>query len=314
MILIYFIMMVMMVYASEKNEKEGEEGWKVKEETIPDACVVCFLDVFAVSFQISCGHNLCASCAEKLMYDGNRQCAICRTSLPISFCEYLNMIRIYPIQFTRDIPLKRLQHEFPLICYVANLTTVTKCISLGVNVNTKGFNNYFPIHLASQKSVVQYLVENGADVNQFNIDGETPLLIRSQYGYLQVVQHLLEYGADVNRENNHGTTPLFMSSLHGHLQVVEYLIQNGADVNVGRNDGYTPLCIAIAANRIEVAKFLLSKNANIESTKYKFREFGELEFIEILENICKEIEESEKKSSFSCCCPGKKETITYKTK
>jgi len=62
-------------------------------------------------------------------------------------------------------------------------------------------------------------------------------------------------------------------------------------VNQGTNDGITPLAVAIYQNQTEVAKFLLRKNANIESTKFVFREFGKLELIENLEKMCKEIKQ-----------------------
>ena len=39
MIVIYFIIMVMMVYASEKDESKWKEEWKVKEETVTIVCV-----------------------------------------------------------------------------------------------------------------------------------------------------------------------------------------------------------------------------------------------------------------------------------
>jgi len=286
-------------------------------------CMVCY-EHFPVSFRFSCGHELCASCADKIMYDGNKKCPKCRAQLPYDLPEWLNMIQINTIQLTPDITLEKLQHAFPLICSVGSLTEVTKCINLGVDVNTKGFYNYFPIHLASQKSVVIFLVDKGADVNQVTLNGATPLLISSENGHLQVVQYWIEHGADVNRGNNHGTTPLFMSSQNGHLPVVEYLIQHGADVNQGnnkgvtpllfssqegylpiveylikhgadvnrgKNDGAIPLCQAIYKNQTEVAKFLLRKNADIEIAKFVFRKFGKLQFIEILEKLCKDMEE-----------------------
>jgi len=388
-------------------------------------CMVCY-EHFPVSFRFSCGHELCALCAQKIMSVSNKKCPKCRAIIPNDIYKLLTMAHISPIsmQITPDITLAKLQHAFPLICYVANLTTVAKCIRLGVDVNTKGFSNYFPVHLTSQKSVVkylvehganvhsvngtgstplfmssgnghlqvvqyliehgadvnqaanngstplfvssqeghlpvvQYLIEHGADVNQGNRDGATPLLVSSENGHLKVVQYLIDHGADVNQAANNGVTPLYISSQEGHLPVVEYLIQHGADVNRGdndgatplfmssqngnlpiaqylikhgadvnqakndgttplymssqnghlqvveclikhgadvnqgrRNEGFTPLCSAINKNQTEVAKFLLSKNANIEITKVLFRKFGNLELIEILEKLCKEIEE-----------------------
>jgi len=281
-----------MGYASEKNENTKQGEWEVKDKTKnkidedpvitklvaeelkkvytkaeknlkpKDDCMVCF-NPFAVSFQFSCCHELCALCAVKILCVCNPTCPMCRALLPDSLSEWLSMIQIYPIQLTPDYPLERLEYEFPFICSVANLTTVAKCISLGMDVNTEGINTFFPIHLASEKSVVKYLVEHGADVNQVNRNGNTPLLVSSENGHLQVVQYLIEHGADVNRGNNNGVTPLWMSSQNGHLPVVQYLIEHGADVNQVDRNGDTPLLVSSQEGHLPVVEYLIQNGADV---------------------------------------------------
>jgi hypothetical protein len=191
-------------------------------------CVVCYDERFPVSFQFSCGHEMCAVCAESTMKKCvNSNCPMCRKALPKVATEWLTLIKIYPINLTRNISLENLQHIFPLICCVGDLTTVTKCVTeMGVNVNTKGSLGYFPIHLASQTNVVKYLLDKKADVNQ--------------------VDH-------------RGVTPLFMSCYRGHLRVVEYLINKGANMNQATNNGWRPLTIAINNNHTEIVQILLEK-------------------------------------------------------
>jgi len=196
-----------------------------------------------------------------------KKCPKCRAQLPYFLAEWLNMLHIYPIQFTPDISLEKLQHVFPLICSVANLTIMTKCISLGIDVNTKGFNTFFPIHLASQKNVVKYLVEHGADVNPVTENGDTPLLVSSENGHLQVVEYLIENGEDVNRGNIDGATPLLTSSHEGHLPVVEYLIKHGADVNQMNIDGATPLWMSLQTGHLQVVEYLIKHGADVNLAK-----------------------------------------------
>jgi len=69
------------------------------------------------------------------------------------------------------------------------------------------------------------------------------------------------------------------------------LIEHEADVNQVNLNGASPLFIAIYKNQREVAKFLLRQNANIESVKVLFRAHGKFKLLEILEKLCKEIEE-----------------------
>jgi len=212
---------------------------------LPDECMVCY-EYFPVSFQLSCGHELCSLCAESIMdICDNRNCPKCRAPFPHMLLELLNIINIYPIHLTPDIPIKKLQRTFPLICMIANLTIVTKCIDMGVDVNTKGFCGYFPIQLASKKeNVVKYLVDKGANVHRPSGDGMTPLLWNCEMGNLLAVQYLVQKGVDVNQAKLDGTTPLVMSCGYGHLSIVEYLVKNGANMHQLKNDGVTTLYVS----------------------------------------------------------------------
>ena len=59
------------------------------------------------------------------------------------------------------------------------------------------------------------------------------LLLR-QVKATEVVESLLDQGADVDNKNNHGDTPLHRAAANGHLAVVEIIIKKGkgADANV----------------------------------------------------------------------------------
>jgi len=132
------------------------------------------------------------------------------------------------------------------------------------------------------------LIEKGAGVNR---SAGTPLIVSSQEGHLPVVQYLIENKANVNQANFDGTTALYASSFKGHLQVVQYLIQNGADVNQAAKNGISPLIAAIYNNHTEVAKFLVRNDADIGHTKLDLKKYGELGLIAILDKLYKEMGE-----------------------
>jgi hypothetical protein len=75
--------------------------------------------------------------------------------------------------------------------------------------------------------------ELGADVNQADNDGTTPLFIAAEVGSLDVVSCLVkELGADVNQADNDGNTPLFTAARQGKLGVVHWLlVEGGASVD-----------------------------------------------------------------------------------
>src|SRR5262245_42264799 len=75
-------------------------------------------------------------------------------------------------------------------------------------------------------------------------------------GNLASVRRLIEAGADVNQQDEQGWTPLNWAAGKGKLEIVTLLVNRGADVfKVGR-DQRTPYLIALAAGQAETARFL----------------------------------------------------------
>ena len=70
------------------------------------------------------------------------------------------------------------------------------------------------------------------------------------------VESLIETGADVNQQDEQGWTPLNFAAGKGDLSLVKLLVEKGADIfKVGR-DQRTPYMIALAAGRVSVVKYL----------------------------------------------------------
>ena len=109
------------------------------------------------------------------------------------------------------------------------------------------------------------VVEQGADKDKGNSDGNTPLLIASGHGHLDVVQYLVEQGASLDKANDSGWTPLISAASSGHLKVARSLLEQGADRDKADNDGWTPLHCAAQQGCLETAKLLMSYGADLNA-------------------------------------------------
>jgi uncharacterized protein len=75
-------------------------------------------------------------------------------------------------------------------------------------------------------------------------------------GDRSAVETLIRNGADVNQQDDQGWTPLNFAAGKGDLGLVKLLVENGAEIfKVGR-DRRTPYMIALAAGRVSVVKYL----------------------------------------------------------
>lgn len=105
-------------------------------------------------------------------------------------------------------------------------------------------------------SKVKSMVEQGADMNEVDKNGATPLMYAAQDGHMAIVRYLVEQGA-VN------DTPLILAAMMNHMNVVQYLVENGADLETYYM-GYTALLAAVSKGHVEVVTYLVQHGADKE--------------------------------------------------
>ncbi len=106
--------------------------------------------------------------------------------------------------------------------------------------------------------LISEFVTRGANANRFA--GSLDTAIGSTKS-LECLQRLIQAGADVNQPNGRGETPL-MKHLASDLSLIQALIDAGADVNA-LNHGYTPLMVVMMnIPRYDVAHILLEAGAD----------------------------------------------------
>ena len=81
-------------------------------------------------------------------------------------------------------------------------------------------------------------------------------------GNRAAVEQMIGAGADLNQQDKQGWTPLNWAAGSGHVEIVDLLLERGADpLAVGR-DLRTPQMIALAAGHAEVVKRLRQAEAD----------------------------------------------------
>jgi len=88
---------------------------------------------------------------------------------------------------------------------------------------------------------------------------------------LEMVKLLIAHGADVNQKNFRGATPLMGAAVGRNVAVVKYLIEKGADVKARDQDGHTALMAAenqqtmvAAEERNEIIQLLKRAEARVK--------------------------------------------------
>lgn len=135
-----------------------------------------------------------------------------------------------------------------LICSArGNQTLVQLLLDRGANINTFSWLGYTPLHLAIAKgslAMTKFLLCSNADVNtRHSQSSSTPLQRAAANNYADILQTLLEHGAGSNT-NCHNTddpseyTPLRVAVLHKDVASVNVLLNGGADINALHLNGW----------------------------------------------------------------------------
>ncbi|KAL8393528.1 hypothetical protein RB595_003322 [Gaeumannomyces hyphopodioides] len=151
-------------------------------------------------------------------------------------------------------------------------TTVKLLLDNGAKINA-GYQNETALTTALRKgdlSIVQQLLDAGAEVNPQAEGGPTALVMASRVGCLDFVQKLLDAGAKINAVDAKLGTALEAASVSDHLGVVRYLLDRGANVNVHSGSYGGPLVTAANNGCRDVVQLLLDMGADVDAVNARF--------------------------------------------
>ena len=118
---------------------------------------------------------------------------------------------------------------------------------------------------------VKKYIKNGGDVNNENDTGESVLAyaIRNKCD-MDLLLLLVENGADIYDFDDEGVSIFDMSITYNNIEMVKFIIEKGIDVNsTNRRSRFTPLMAAVSYGRLEIVKLLLKHGADQEVVDVK---------------------------------------------
>ncbi len=176
---------------------------------------------------------------------------------------------------------------------------ILECLLAQPNVDFKDGNAF--LLLAPDAGVIRVLIKHGAQLeSRTGANGDTPLLLASKAGRVDVVNALIAEGADVTATDKNGWTalayaaspqvaealvhggakvggettpqglhklPLILAIMQGRKDLVEYLLSAGADPTEKQSDGASAFEAAAGFNRAELLETLASHASNLSREK-----------------------------------------------
>ena len=107
------------------------------------------------------------------------------------------------------------------------------------------------------------MVQNGADVNYSNSNGDSILTMLSKNKNMKIIDMLLSYGADINHKNKVGDTLFTCACKYDNKILFNYMLTKDIDINVENNYGHTGLMYMCMIGNIENVKSLIKRGVNI---------------------------------------------------
>jgi protein-serine/threonine kinase len=126
----------------------------------------------------------------------------------------------------------------------------------------RDFEGNSPLHIASEKGylkVCETLLDYGEsiEINARNLSGRSPLHLACLKGFQDIVQMLVRSGADLLLKDREGNNSAHFSVVSGNVRLVEWISARGVDFNCKNCRGRTPFDIC---ENLDVREFLEKRN------------------------------------------------------
>ncbi|KAM6154743.1 LOW QUALITY PROTEIN: B-cell lymphoma 3 protein [Erethizon dorsatum] len=140
-----------------------------------------------------------------------------------------------------------------------------------VDLEARNYDGLTALHVAVNTKchqAVLLLLERGADIDAVDIkSGRSPLIHAVENNSLSMVQLLLQHGANVNAQMYSGSSALHSASGRGLLPLVRTLVRSGADSGLKNCHNDTPLMVARSRRVIDILRGKATRAASATQTE-----------------------------------------------
>ena len=168
---------------------------------------------------------------------------------------------------TAILVLAQAPKDLPTAVQAGASKQALEMIRSGADVNQAQGDGSTPLLWAVNRQdyeVAQALLAKKANPNAVNEFGAMPLTEAARLNDDKLVKMLLEAGAQVDSANPDDESALMLAIKNGSLPMTETLVKAGANVNrIEKFHNQTPLIYAAAGGHIGIVKLLLSRDADV---------------------------------------------------
>ena len=112
---------------------------------------------------------------------------------------------------------------------------------------------------AGDITAVQRLLQEGADINDRDAQGRTPVMAATHGRQTDIVRALIQAGADINIRDNQFDNPFLYAGAEGLLEILQLTIAARADTKLTNRFGGTALIPAAERGHVEIVNELLTR-------------------------------------------------------
>lgn len=124
-----------------------------------------------------------------------------------------------------------------------------------------------PLHeavLEGNDVQIAHLLKLGAEIDERDAKGQTPLLLAVGEGNLAVAKLLLKSGASVNKQADNKDTPWLLAGASGRTEILKLMWPMKPDLSMRNRYGGNALIPACERGHVDTVEFLLTTDIDVD--------------------------------------------------